>query len=103
MKLPAWTNNMPSRVTICGKAYTVLYGDSSSFDCTTHIIHVGCKATQDVAREELIHEISEALHVELGSRFQNRDSEYSFAMDHTAFRNHNKLMVAALRDCGLMK
>lgn len=106
MSLPAWSKKMPRRVTICGKPYKVGYNmrGGACFNVQTYKITVGCIGTREEAHEMLIHEISECVHVELGHRYFNGESgHYAFVLDHAAFQRHNLLMVAVLRDCGLLR
>ena len=70
-------------------------------------ITVGCLSGRDSAIEGLIHEINEIVHVELRLRYTKASSgengDIMFVMDHQQFEIHNINMVAALRDCGLLK
>jgi len=111
MKLPAWTKYLPKKVTICGRTYKIAYNmlDGASFGCRRCKILVGCDTTRDVAVEALIHEISEVVHCELGFRTHAgnagnaENGDMVFVLDHQKFNQHNMLMVAALKDCGLLK
>ena len=106
-KLPAWTKKMPKKVTICGRTFKIVYnmrrGALFSFDDAK--ITIGCVEPRDEIVDSLIHEISEAAHVLLGYRFHNggEGCEMIFHMDHAKFQNHNIMLVAALKDCGLLK
>lgn len=106
MKLPKWANKLPKKVTICGYPYKIIYNMATDacFNTGEHIIKVGCNCPQALAREMLFHEISEIIHIEIGSRHcRCTDSYYLFAMDHVKFSDHNMLLVAALKDCGLLR
>ena len=108
MKPPTWTKKLPKKVTICGKRWKIKYNmrGGCMFDYCKSLITVGCMSGRDTALEGLIHEISEAVHVEMRYRFMKTSSgengSYRFCMDHEQFEIHNIGLVAALRDCGLL-
>lgn len=107
-KLPAYSKKLPRRVTICGRVYTISYNmlAGASFGCQRCWIKVGVDVPRDIAFEALIHEISEIVHCELGFRTYNGRAESGdmrFNLSHQEFSQHNMLMVAALKDCGLIK
>jgi hypothetical protein len=103
MKLPHWTKSLPRKVVITGVAYKITYNMRSGacFNCRTATIKVGCRCTRDTTLQSLVHEISEIAHVHLYNRFHNGDMR--FVMNHDRFDTHNSELVAALRNCGLMK
>ena len=105
-ELPKWVKKMPKSVTICGTTYGIEYtmGRGAEFKIHPPIIQVGCDDVREIVMEALIHEINEVTHVELGTRFYRRvEGDYIFVMSHGRFQNHNLMMVAALRECGLLK
>jgi len=107
MKLPAWTKTMPKSVIICGVRYKIAYNmlGGACFSGANCKIHVGCGAGRDTAVQSLIHEISEAAHMILLTRF-NRGSwengDMRFIMSHDDFERHNNELVAALKQCKLL-
>jgi len=105
-KFPAWVKKMPKRVVICGTIYKINYnmGRGAEFSTNPPAIQVGCGDIRDIVIEAIIHEVSELVHVELGTRFYRRvEGDYIFCLSHGRFQNHNLMLVAALRDCGLLK
>ena len=64
---------------------------------------VRCNCTRAEAIDRLIHEISEIVHVETGTRFgDGTNSKTRFILSHREFKQHNMLLVTALLDCGLL-
>ena len=105
-KFPKWVEKMPKKVVVCGTTYGITYtmGRGASFNVQPPAIEVGCGEVREIVMESIIHEISEITHVELGTRFYRRvDNDHIFVMTHGRFQNHNLMLVAALRECGLLK
>lgn len=107
MKLLAWLKHLPRKVTICGVRYKIKYNmlSGAAFSCADAEIKVGCDCHRDVAINSLVHEISEAAYCELLMRFQSsrQNGDMRFIMTHNDFERHNNALVAALRDCGLLR
>lgn len=107
-KLPAWQKKMPKSVMICGKLTKIRYNlkRGCSLYWSEHVIIVGCSEGKDDAIDGLVHEISECVHIELRQRFTKHgnceNGDFLFVMDHDRFEQHNSLLVAALRDCGII-
>lgn len=108
-KLPTWTKKLPKNVTICGKRWRIKYNmlGGCMFEYRKSLITVGCYSGSDTAVEGLVHEISEVVHVELRYRYARtsggENGDMLFCLNHNQFENHNLNMVAALRDCGLLR
>ena len=105
-KLPAWTKKMPKKVTICGIVYQIRYimERGASFQTRPPLIEVGVADGERYTTEPMIHEISEIIHTEMGTRLYRRvEGDYVFVCSHGQFQNHNLMLIAALRDCGLLK
>lgn len=108
-KLPAWTKKLPKSVTICGKRWKIKCNmrGGCMFNYLKSLITVGCNCGSDTAIEGLIHEISEAVHIEMRYRYARasggENGDMLFCMNHNQFEIHNLCLVAALRDCGLLK
>ncbi len=104
-KLPKWVKKLPKKVVICGRVYKIIHcmtREGAAFWLRDCIIELGCTYTQRVVCENLIHEISEIVHCEMRFRTENSDG-YMFVMNHAQFQQHSMLLVAALRDCGILK
>lgn len=109
MALPTWTKRRPRKVTICGKTWSIKYNmrGGCCFEYRKSLITVGCNSGEDTAIEGLVHEISEAVHVEHRNRYMRTGSgengDFIFHLSHDTFETHNMSLVAALRDCKLLK
>ena len=108
-KIPAWVKQLPKKVTICGKRWAIKCNDRGgcAFNYDNSLITVGCRSGKDTAVEGLVHEISEVVHVEMRNRFMRTccgdNGDFRFCMDHGEFDIHNIALVAALRNCGLLR
>jgi len=109
LSLPAWVKKLPKKVTICGKRWAIKYNmmGGCMFDYRKNLITVGSNSGSDTAVEGLIHEISEAVHIEMRYRYSRancgEDGDMLFCMNHNQFEIHNLCLVAALRDCELLR
>lgn len=109
MKLPAWTKALPKKVTICGIRYRITYNMRSGgayFSGRNCVIKVGCTCGRDTAIQALIHEISEVAHMILLTRFNSgswENGDMRFIMTHDDFERHNNELVAALKQCKLLR
>lgn len=92
--------NLPEQIIICGTTFTVNKTESygADFSCRDKVINVGCSYIDkgDIV-ENLIHEISEIIHITLGIRFDSTGNDnYFFHFDHSQFQSHNEILVNTL-------
>jgi hypothetical protein len=91
---------IPKKVFIVDEYFNIIQDktkDGGSFNFSDNTIKIGVKSL-DVSPEYifnvLIHEISEALHCKLNTRYSavGAENDYKFILDHKEFQNHNAIL-----------
>ena len=69
------------------------------FDFGKNEIGIGLNTTDDVVFEILCHELSEAIHCVLHTRYDRTDvdSDYLFVTDHRQFTTHNAMLSGLIK------
>lgn len=89
----------PDEIKILNDIITVTYNEEVSgatLDINKGFMEIGTKLPNDIL-DNLIHEISEAIHILLGTRhFKNTNDSFLFVMNHSEFQLHNSLLTSTL-------
>ena len=104
------TVTIPKELNICGRIFKVtedknIYGASFNFLDNTIIVGTKYSKENQVAiLENLVHEISEIIHVTLGQRFEDSDNDsYIFVFNHSGFQNHGEILTNTLISNNILK
>lgn len=92
---------IPKKIDICGKIFTIKQDKTllgAAFDFDTRIITLGTNSKQEGdIFEGLMHEISEAIHIIQGTRFEDvGNSSYLFVQNHNTFQSHIEILSSIL-------
>jgi hypothetical protein len=94
-------NYIPKSIDICGYKFDIIIDAKSregklDFDKRTIGVGTDYEHTADIL-DILIHEISEAIHICLGTRFSDdANNSYIFVFTHRDFQNHNEILTNIL-------
>jgi len=95
----------PFTINICGKLYNCTRDNDitgAQFDFHDRTIIIGDCADHALS-DYLIHEISEIIHVILGTRLSDAgNNNYMFVMNHNSFQTHNEILIETLLSNGII-
>lgn len=91
---------IPSKINVGGTIFHIKKDKNiagASFTFETRTITYNHTFSENEIKTMLIHEISEIIHVTLGTRlYSPHNDSYVFIMDHKEFQAHNDILVNTL-------